>query len=377
MIAKKSYKIFLVSGGTGGHSFPALALAQMLLAHGHAPMVISEQRGVDYFRRQQLGCPIHCLPLRSPQGGVIKKLLAVVSLAAAVVPAIMLLRRARPRVVVGFGGYMMVPMFLAARLLRIRHVFLEQNAVIGRANRLFKSSATAIATGLPQCRGLSKKEKTKARFVGTPIKMAFLQQKIIKKNNNDINIFVTGGSQGAKIFAEIVPRALAQLLQELPTNMAKKITIKQQAKPDQVAGLQAQYKKLGIKNEIKDFFHDVPQQLAAADVFIGRAGASTLAEIAAMGSAAILIPFPFATDNHQYYNAKLLADKDASRLLIEKKNKTPKDSETLAHDLALAMKDIIISPTVRQKMSRTIKTFAQKNAGLELMKLVIATIEKP
>ncbi|MDI9313718.1 MAG: glycosyltransferase [Hydrotalea sp.] len=383
MTRNNSYKIFLVSGGTGGHSFPALSLATLLLATGHQPSVVSEQRGIDYFhkhfRGHKLSCPTYCLPLRSPQGGVVKKLLAGASLLWAVLPAIKLLRRERPAVVVGFGGYMMVPMFLAARLLGLRHVFLEQNAVIGRANRLFKSSASAIAIGLPQCRGLNAVERKKTSFVGTPIKDVFLKTKAVKNNNNGaLRIFVTGGSQGAQVFADIVPRAMARLLQELPDNtgnMAKKITIRQQAKAAQVAALAARYDAMAVKNTIKDFFDDVPQQLSRADIFIGRAGASTLAEIAAMGNAAILIPFPFATDNHQYYNAKLLAAGAACRLLVEKKNKTAEDSETLVRELAAALRDLMLNPAARQSLSRNIKSFAKKNAGVELMKLVIATIE--
>ena len=379
MTRKNTYKIFLVSGGTGGHSFPALSLARLLLENGHRPCVVSEQRGLDYFQRQGLSYPVYCLPLRSPQGGLIKKTLAGIGLLLAVAPAIKLLRRERPALLVGFGGYMMVPMFLAARLLSIRHVFLEQNAVIGRANRLFKSSASAIAIGLPQCRGLSKAEDKKTTFVGTPIKKEFLRPTTHKKNNDGLRIFITGGSQGAKIFADIVPRAMAQLLQESSTDtqqMAKKIIIQQQAKATQVTDVGAQYKKMGLKNTVKDFFDDVPQQLSLADIFIGRAGASTLAEIAAMGSAAILIPFPFATDNHQYYNAKLLADGGACHLLVEKKKKSIKDNDALIGDLAAMLARLMMLPAARQALSRNIKTFAKKNAGVELMKLVIATIEQ-
>ncbi len=186
---------------------------------------------------------------------------------------------------------------------------------------------------------------------------------------------VTGGSQGAKVFADIVPRAIEKLLKKLD-GTAITIHIQQQCKAEQIKDLAIAYNNLGVKHDIKDFFYDVPQKLATADIFIGRAGASTIAEVASMAKPCILIPFPFATDNHQYYNARLLADKKSCRLLSEKKNKTIADTEQLSEALADELLDLILHPKHRQQLASNIKNFAQKNAGAELMKLAISVAKQ-
>lgn len=378
----KNHRIAIVSGGTGGHSFPAAALAQQLAKRGHAPAVITEQRGVDYFtdyfKKEKINCPVILLPLPRPSNAVIKKIMALIGLAAAIWPTYRWLRQYRPRLVVGFGGYMTVPTLLAARLLSIPMLLVEQNAILGRANRLFAPMARAIALGLPTCRGLTLHQQRRALWVGTPIRQDFFAPRRTPKNKKYITLMITGGSQGARSFASIMPLTMARLQQLLPVKTFALITIAQQAKKDQLQAVATAYHHMGIRAVVKDFFTDMPMRLATSDIFIGRAGASTLAEISAAAIPSILIPFPHATDNHQWHNASLLGARQAALMVVEKKSLTANNPamHQLADDLADNIYRLLTNPAQAKTIGRNIGAMAKKNAGLDLMKLAIRTIEQ-
>ncbi|GAB4189054.1 MAG: undecaprenyldiphospho-muramoylpentapeptide beta-N-acetylglucosaminyltransferase [Thalassobaculales bacterium] len=292
--------IALAAGGTGGHLFPAKALAEALTRRGHPVALITDRRaeafdlaGVAVYRVRAEGVTRPGLPA---------KLRGALALGLGVLDSVQILRRLRPAVVVGFGGYPSLPPTLAAAFLGLPILLHEQNAVLGRANRLVARFARRIATAFAHTRHV---EPAKATLVGNPVRPAFLplrERAYRAPNGGTVSILVTGGSQGAIAFGELVPAALARL----PAELRSRLSVVQQTRPETAAAAHAAYAAAGIAAELSPFFADMPERLAAAHLVIGRAGASTIAELAVAGRPAILIPYPHAMDDHQAANAEAL-----------------------------------------------------------------------
>ena len=294
--------VVLATGGTGGHVFPAEALAGELEARGVPFALITDVRG-----RQWQGAlarqPIHYIHSASPSGPLQRRLSALVALALGLFDAWWALGRIAPAAVVGFGGYASVPTMIAARLRRLPSVLHEQNAVLGRANRLVLGGVARVATSFVRTRFLGADDR-RARLVGNPVREAVraLRGSPYRPPGSDrvVDLLVFGGSQGAASFSKVIPEAILSL----PAPLRARLRIVQQCRPEDIAEVRGCYRDAGIVAELAPFFADLPQRLAAAHLVLARAGASTVAELATVGRPSILVPYPHAADDHQTVNAR-------------------------------------------------------------------------
>ncbi len=294
--------VVLATGGTGGHVFPAEALAGELEARGVPFTLVTDARGKQWqgaLSRQ----PVHYIHSASPTGSLQKKVLAVFSLGLGLFDAWRTLGRIHPSAVVGFGGYASVPTMMAARLRRLPSMLHEQNAVLGRANRMVQGGAAAVATSFSSTRFLADNDG-RARLVGNPVREAVraLGNSAYRAPGPDrvIDILVFGGSQGAQSFSQVIPEAILSL----PAPLRARVRLVQQCRPEDLERVRGVYARAGVVAELAPFFADLPQRLASAHLVIGRSGASTVAELATIGRPSILIPYPHAADDHQTANAR-------------------------------------------------------------------------
>lgn len=300
--------IFVVGGGTGGHLFPAIALGEELLARSYDVSLITDSRCEGYLAKD-LKLKTHIISLGSMKLGFIAKFYMLFKMAIACVKSIIIFVTRRPYLVIGFGGYTSIPPLLAAKLLRIPVMLHEQNCFFGKANKIFAKGAKKIALNFAETSNLPKGLEEKLIVSGNPIRKEIEQVKVKRDfMNKTFNLLVTGGSQGAKFFSSIVPKALKIVHHKKPD---LKINLVQQVSSEYKNDLALSYKKLCNKFELRDFFNDMPHRYIKSDLIICRSGASTIAELIYMGQPAIMIPYPFAAENHQFYNAKVIADKNA------------------------------------------------------------------
>jgi UDP-N-acetylglucosamine--N-acetylmuramyl-(pentapeptide) pyrophosphoryl-undecaprenol N-acetylglucosamine transferase len=297
----------LAAGGTGGHLFPAEALAGELLSRGKEVHLLSDARA-DVFAGRVAGMELHYVRARRIGRGPAQVAHAVGETALGLLQARRLLRRLSPACVIGFGGYPSVPTMLAAVYLRLPTLIHEQNAVLGRANRLLAPRVRRIATGFATTGGLRPSDRARAVHTGNPVRPRTLEicERSYKapQRGGPIELLILGGSQGARIMSEVVPPALAAL----PLRLREMLRVSHQARPEDLAVAEKIYRANRIAVELQSFFTDVPERLGRTHLVICRAGASTIAELAAIGRPAILIPYPYATDDHQTANARAFAE---------------------------------------------------------------------
>ena len=312
----------LAAGGTGGHMIPAHALAAELKSRGHGVMLITDERGARFpglFDK----VPVHILPAGRLGGGPIGWIKALSSVIAGRGEARGLYRNHRPDAVVGFGGYPAFPSLLAASSMRIPCLLHEQNAVLGRVNRLLAGDASAIAIAFEQVERLRPRHKDKVVVVGNPVRKEIARLGEMPFPAFDevapLKILITGGSQGATVLGKVVPEGLGLL----KPSLRRRLQIIQQCRADDIERVRARYAELGIPAELMTYIEDMPDKLAEAHLVIGRAGASTIAELTAAGRPAILIPFPSATDDHQTVNAREMTRAGGART-IPQTDFTPK-----------------------------------------------------
>ena len=307
MTAGSELNFVLAAGGTGGHLFPAEALARELVRQGGRVHLATDRRA-DAFAEKVPGVTVCQVRAGRLGGGPLHLVYGVAEMALGIVQARRLLRRLAPDVVVGFGGYASVPTMLAATQLGLPTIIHEQNAVLGRANRLLASRVARIATGFAETTGLRPADRSRAVHTGNPVRPAILAAAatsyVPPEPGRPIELLILGGSQGARIFADIVPPALAAL----PCEIRSVLRVSQQARPEDRDRVIADLDANGIAAEVETFFNDVPARLARAHLVICRSGASTVAELAATGRPALLVPYPHATDDHQAANARAFAD---------------------------------------------------------------------
>lgn len=313
----------LAAGGTGGHMFPADALCKELQRRGHKVILITDSRG-QKFTNLFKGVESHLIESGTfARNGIIGKIKTLVALTRGFVKASWLLIKISPTGVVGFGGYPVVPTMTAARFLSIPYCLHEQNAVLGRANRAIAGGAKAIAISFKKTKKLKKRFLTKTYITGNPVR-----QEIVDLGtkpypgigaDNVIRLLVMGGSQGATIFADVVPEALGML----PKAVRDRLQVTQQCRADDLERVEAAYKSHNIAAEVFSFIEDVPARLLWAHLVIGRAGATTLFELTAAGRPAILVPLPSALDDHQSVNAEVLVYAGAAWVIAEKDFTSP------------------------------------------------------
>lgn len=304
----------LAAGGTGGHMVPAHALAAELKARGHGVLVITDARGAKIPGLFD-GILVHVLPAGRLGGGPIGFVRAGFAVLAGRREAKAIYRDHRPDAVVGFGGYPAFPSLLAARAMGIPTVLHEQNAVLGRVNRLLAGQATAIGTAFAEIDRLRPSHRDKVVLVGNPVREEIARIGEMPfppfDDNAPLKILVTGGSQGATILGQVVPSGLGIL----EPSLRHRLQVVQQCRPDDIEDIRARYAELGIPAELTTYILDMPAKLADSHLVIARSGASTIAELTAAGRPAILIPFGAATDDHQTANAREMSRAGGARTI--------------------------------------------------------------
>lgn len=349
----------IAAGGTGGHMFPAQALAELLLAEGWRVRLSTDDRGARYAG----GFPeaVECSIVRSAttaRGGVAGKLTAPVKIAAGVLMARAAFRRHRPAVVIGFGGYPTIPAMSAALTLGVPRMIHEQNGVMGRVNRIFAPRVQRVACGtwptdLPQAiRGI---------HTGNPVRQAVLDHAgapYVSPGPGDLHLLVIGGSQGARVLSDVVPAAIAAL----PDDLRPRLRVSHQARTEDAVRVTAAYADAGIRAEVQPFFTDVPDRLAQAQLVISRSGASSLADITVIGRPAILIPYAAAAGDHQTANAQALAE--AGGALVHPESVL--DAPGLTRDIRAILND----PSRASQMASAALSLARPDAARRLYDLV-------
>ena len=358
----------LAAGGTGGHMIPAHALAAELKGRGHGVLLITDERGAR-FQGLFEDVPVHILPAGRLGGGPIGWLKAMGSVVKGRGEAKRLYRDHRPDVVVGFGGYPAFPSLLAASALNIPTVLHEQNAVLGRVNRLLAGEAEAIAVAYDEVDRLKPKLADKVVLVGNPVRSEIAKLGELPYPPFDevapLKILVTGGSQGASILSRVVPQGLGMLAPQL----RRRLQVVQQCRPEDIERVRAQYAELGIPAELMTYIEDMAEKIADAHLVIGRAGASTVAELTAAGRPAILIPFAAATDDHQTANAREMVKAGGARA-IQESSFTP---EVLARQIeALAMDPVALGNAAARALS-----VGRPHAARDLADLVERIANRP
>lgn len=358
--------IVLAAGGTGGHVFPAEALAAELLARGHRCVLITDRRGTA-FGGALAGVPVHRIHCGGIAGlGAAARIGNTFELALGGLQALRILHRLKPAVCIGFGGYAALPTLLAAAISGWPAVIHDQNAVLGRANRLLAGRVRRICTAFERVAKVPAGAAGKLVRVGMPVRPPFVPLRDAAYAppgaEGAIRLLVLGGSQGAKIFSDVVPEALARL----PESLQKRLVISQQCRPETLEAARAAYAKLPVSVELAPFFADVPVRLAAAHLVVCRSGASTIAEITTVGRPSILVPYPFAIDDHQTANAAALAAVGGALMMPQ--------PEFTAESLAARLALLLNAPESLAPLAAVARDFGVPDAAGRLADVVCALL---
>lgn len=317
MTGATSSLVVLAGGGTGGHVFPAQALAGELAGRGCRLALVTDRRGAGIGGAIP-GLEVHRVragPLAGTRGA--RLLLGGVNLALGTLQARGLLARLRPQAVVGFGGYASVPTILAASFAGMPTAIHEQNALLGRANRKLAARVDRIATSFRGSEGLPAAAEAKVRWTGMPVRAAVVAERATPypgiEPDGPCRVLVLGGSQGATVFADVVPRAVGLM----PERLRSRLRLAQQCRPEDLDRTRRAYAEIGVAAELSAFFEDAVERLAAAHLLVARSGASSVAEATVIGRPAILVPYPHAVDDHQTANAHALDEVGAAWLMPE------------------------------------------------------------
>jgi UDP-N-acetylglucosamine--N-acetylmuramyl-(pentapeptide) pyrophosphoryl-undecaprenol N-acetylglucosamine transferase len=354
----------LAAGGTGGHMIPAHALAEELMRRGHRVALVTDDRGA---RIPGLfdGVQVHILPAGRLAGGPLGWLRALRKIFLGRAMALRLYETFRPAAVIGFGGYPALPALMAAQRDGIPTLVHEQNAVLGRVNRLMAGKVDAIATAYEQVDRLGSGVAGKVHLVGNPVRdevLALRDQPYPELAEDGIfRVLVTGGSQGATVLSRIVPEGLGML----PEHFRRRLQVTQQCRAEDIEEVRARYAALAIPADLATYIEDMPDKLAWSHLVVARAGASTIAELTAAGRPAILIPLPSATDDHQTANAREMAKAGGARM-ISQKSFTPVE-------LAKQMQKLGLEPAALANAAARARAVGRPNAASDLADLLERT----
>jgi UDP-N-acetylglucosamine--N-acetylmuramyl-(pentapeptide) pyrophosphoryl-undecaprenol N-acetylglucosamine transferase len=360
---KPSPLILLAAGGTGGHLFPAEALGVELMKRGLRVRLATDSRALRYsglFSRDMIDVvPSATVRSRTPWSLAHTGIM----LAAGTAVALNLLRRLRPAAVVGFGGYPTLPPLLAARLFGIPGIIHEANAVLGRANRFLSNRVNAIATSLPGVLDRDPALAAKTTTVGTPMRPAILAAAAVKyaapEPAGPFRLLVVGGSQGARVMADIVPGAI----ERLEPSLWRRLILTQQVRKEDMARVRAVYDRLKINAEMAPFFSDLPAKLASHHLVVSRSGAGTVAELAAIGRPSILVPLPGSIDQDQFANAGVLSEAGGALRLPQ--------SEFTSDRLASEISALAAEPAGLTAMAVAARTVGRLDAAGRMADLVM------
>ncbi len=328
---------FLAAGGTGGHLFPAYALAQELNRRGHTVDLVTDMRG-DRYGSDFPARHTHRIAAATFKGLSAQSIMAGLKLMRGVASSYRLIGQHKPAAILGFGGYPTFPPLMAAKFRKVPSAVHEANAVMGRANRALAPHATAIATSFENTKLLDKIDPVKIRITGNPVRdnVIALAGKPYQPSgpSDEFRLVVFGGSQGARYFSDAVPPAILRL----PPELRQRLTIVQQCREEDMERVRAAYEANSVRANLASFFTDLPEQMAAAHLVIGRSGASSVSELAVLGRPSFLVPLPHALDNDQLRNATQLADAGGAWCVEQ----STLDEETLAARL----EEVMTSPEI-------------------------------
>ncbi len=351
----------LAAGGTGGHMIPAHAVAEELMARGHHVALVTDERGAKIpgiFERAQ----VHVLPAGRMTGRPTSWLPALRAILAGRAMARRLNETFRPTAVVGFGGYPAMPALLAALADGVPTAIHEQNAVLGRVNRLLARRVDAIATAYPVIERLKDKYADKVHLVGNPVReevKALREEEFPALTDESVfRVLVTGGSQGASILSSVVPEGLSML----PLSLRRRLQVTQQCRAEDIERVRATYAAMEIPADLATYFNDVPEKLSWAHLVIARAGASTLAELTCAGRPAILIPLPSAMDDHQTANVREMVEAGGARSIPQ--------AQFTAVELAKQIQKMAIEPGALQNAAKRARACGRPDAARDMADLL-------
>ena len=355
--------ILLAAGGTGGHLFPAEALGVELMKRGLRVRLATDARALRYsglFSRETIDVvPSETVRSRNP----LSLARTGLTLATGMVVALNLVRRLKPAAVVGFGGYPTLPPLMAAKLLGVPSIIHEANAVLGRANRFLAGRVSAIATSLPGVLDRDPGLAPKTTTVGMPMRPAILAAAAVDyaapEATGPLRLLVTGGSQGARVMADIVPSAI----EKLEPSLWGRLLLTQQVREEDMARVRAVYDRLKINAELAPFFADLPARLASNHLIVSRSGAGTVSELAAIGRPSILVPLPGAIDQDQFANAGVLSQAGGALRIVQ--------SEFTPDRLASEISALAAEPAKLASMAQAAKAAGRLDAAERLADLVV------
>lgn len=359
-------RVLLAAGGTGGHVFPAYALAEKLLKEGLVAYLMTDSRGRS-FQNPPEGLMVRSLPLRKTVKNLWGKVIMVLSLIPCFFISVYEIVRFKPHTIIGFGGFPSFPTLLAGIFLKpfLMHTVIlhEQNAVLGRVNRWLLPFVHILATSFPQTFGIAKRFEKKVKIAGNFVRQEFLSSphKDFKPfdKKDPIRLLIIGGSQGALSFSTLIPAALAAL----PSSLKKRLHVVQQSRPEMIDHTRAFYQALKIPATIETFFPNIPTLMEKAHLVICRAGASTIFEVAHAKRPAIFIPYPHAMDNHQYFNALAVNKLGGGWIVEETDSKAQKNLENL-------LKTILENPKKLEEASKNIHNLIKEDASSCFLRLI-------
>lgn len=356
--------VMVMAGGTGGHIFPALAVASELRDRGIDVIWLGTRNGMEARVVPQAGFPIEWISIRGLRGnGALGWLVSPVRIFKAIAQSLSVFRKLKPVSVLGMGGFVAGPGGVSAKLLGIPLIIHEQNAAVGLTNKLLSRLADSVLSGFPNVEGLSKNFS----WVGNPVRKFASNTTLDESSSLHPRILITGGSQGALKINQLVSEALAlircrQLTQtdlggERDKGAGQTFEVWHQTGANKEPDVTAAYQKVDIAARVDEFIKDMGKAYEWADIMVARSGAMTVTEIAAAGLPSILIPFPYAVGDHQTANANFLSGAGAALICQE--------ADTSAEDLASTLKDLLDDRERMKEMgSRAAKLYRQDSASV-------------
>lgn len=351
-------RVLIAGGGTGGHIIPALAMADQLSLEREAEILfVGTPRGLESRLVPKAGYKLSLIKVGQLNNvSLATRVRTVFDLPRSVLSCLGLLRRFRPNVVVGVGGYASGPAMLAAQLLRIPTLAFEPNAVPGMANRLVGKRVQAAAVNFASAAGYFRN----AQVTGIPVRKEFFHLPP-RSANEGPHLLVFGGSQGARIFNEVLPEAVAELMAAIPG-----LTVMHQAGARHAEATERAYQASGVDHarwRVAEFLDDMPQRFAEADLILARSGASTVAELAAAGKPALLVPFPLAADDHQRKNAEVMVGAGAAAMLLQ--------AELTPGRLCRELIPLLRAPEHLAEMGQKARSLAHADATESIVRMIV------
>lgn len=358
-MSKRKKHIIVTAGGTGGHTFPAEATATALIAKGYRVTLVTDKRYFDY-RTPPEGLEVEVIQSASPSGGIINKIKALFAIGKGLFQALWIFYNIRPVAVIGFGGYPSFPMVAVAGFKSIPLLIQEQNAFLGKVNRFGAKYARVLATAYDEVKGAP--DNVKMVKTGNPLRQAFIELRDtqpyqLPKGKQPFHILITGGSQGASIFSQIVPEAMKEIHAKHPA-----LHITHQCRKEELAKVEAFYQQHVISAEVVSFIDDMPNKMRSAHIAIARAGASTISEMTALGVPAIFVPLPYAADDHQTKNAEAIVKHGAAKII--------KQAEFTSKTLVKEILPMLDNPQSLKEMAENALQLGVPNATEKLVTLI-------